>query len=177
MIMTPEVRKQFKGFVYPAEVIMCAIYKKFRFGLSYRDLEELFTMRGIQVDHATLARWVIRFTDIFELRFRKRKKQVYHSWRMDETYIKIKGVWHYLYRAVDKYGATIDFLLCTNRNKASAKAFFRKAMKNNGDPNTINIDKSGSNTYALEDINKSRDKHNQIKVRQNKYLNNIITRI
>ena len=89
-------------------------------------------------------------------------------------YIKIKGVWHYLYRAVDKYGATIDFLLCTNRNKASAKAFFRKAMKNNGDPNTINIDKSGSNTYALEDINKSRDKHNQIKVRQNKYLNNII---
>ena len=174
MILNANLKRYFKGFVYPAEIIMCAVYKKCRFGLSYRDIEELFSMRGLQIDHATLARWVLRFVGILEMQFRKRKKQVHHSWRMDETYIKVKGRWYYLYRAVDKYGATVDFLLKENRDKQAAKAFFRKAMKDNGDPSVVNIDKSGSNTYALADINKERGENNQIKIRQSKYLNNII---
>ncbi|WPX96390.1 IS6 family transposase [Candidatus Bandiella woodruffii] len=111
---------------------------------------------------------------ILEGRFRKRKKPVNGSWRMDETYIKVKGKWVYLYRAVDKYGDTIDFMLRAKRDKRAAKAFFRKAIKSSGQPIKVNIDKSGSNTSALNSINKPLSKEDQIEIRHNKYLNNRI---
>src|SRR3954470_5616090 len=101
----------FKGHWFPKVVILQAVYFKLRFSLSYRDVEELLSIRGVTVDHATIQRWVYKFTPFMEETFRKRKKGVRDSWRMDETYIRVKGAWMYLYRAVDKAGNTIDFLL------------------------------------------------------------------
>lgn len=122
---------------------------KCRFSLSYRDLEAMDTIRGISIDHATLQRWVIRFTALIDQQVRHKKKRVGFRWRMDETYIKVNGKSMYLYRAVDTDGDTIDFLFRKHRDKASALAFFRKAIKNNGKPESINIDKSGSNMSAV----------------------------
>src|SRR5690349_11828776 len=116
------------------------------YSLSYRDIEELMLERGTPVDHSTLNRWVIFYSPLLEEEFRKNnKRKVGSSWRMDETHIKIKGVWHYFYRAVDKDGNTIDFMLSKNRVEAAAKAFFTKAIDSNGLPEKITIDKSGAN--------------------------------
>ena len=162
----------FKGHSFPKSVIIQAVYFKFRFGLSYRDIEELLFIRGVKVDHSTLQRWVFKFTPLLEKEFRARKKPVGNRWRMDETYIKVKGQWCYLYRAVDKAGCTIDFLLTKRRQRMSAQSFLIKAIKNNGKPELINIDKSGSNTHAIRVYNKR--SFSKIKIRQCKYLNNIV---
>jgi transposase-like protein len=128
----------------------------------------------VNIDDATLQRRVIKFMPILEGRFRKRKKAVNGSWIMDETYIKVKGKWVYLYRAVDKYGDTIDYMLRAKIDKSAAKAFFQKAIKSSRGTIKVNIDKSGSNTSALNSINKALSQKDQIKIRQNKYLNNRI---
>ena len=176
MRLDPQLHHYFKGFVYPADIILTAVYMKCRFSLSYRDIEELCQMRGLPLDHSTVQRWIIRFIPLIDKVYKKSKKPVNGSWRMDETYIKVKGKRTYLYRAVDKYGKTIDFLLRAKRDKVAAKAFFKKAIKSSGKPCKVNIDKSGSNTYALEDINDDycQDEQEQIEIRQNKYLNNRI---
>lgn len=153
---------------------MLFVYMKCRFSLSYRDLEEIVSIRVAQVDHATLQRWVIRFVPLIDAAVRKRKKPIGNSWRMDETYIKVNGCWVYLYRAVDSLGNTIEFLLRKHRDADAAKAFFRKAFKYNGHPEKIAIDKSGSNISALKAANKTLPKDQQIEVRQVKYLNNIV---
>ena len=147
---------------------------KCRFSLSYRDLEEISIIRGLKIDRATIARWVIRFVPLLDQEIRKRKKPTGSSWRMDETYIKIKCRWFYLYRAVDSAGQTIDFLLRKHRDNMAAKAFFRKAIRNNNNPEKIAIDKSVSNISALNDINADLPQKEQIKIRQTKYLNNIV---
>jgi len=147
---------------------------KCRFSLSYRDLEEMAGIRGAVIDHATLQRWLIRFAPLIDKKVRKRKRPTGGSWRMDETYIKINGKWVYLYRAVDSCGNTIEFLLRKYRDAVAAKAFFRKAFRNNGTPDKVAIDKSGSNTCALNAFNETRPKEQKIEIRQNKYLNNII---
>ena len=153
---------------------MQGVYWYCRYSLSYRDIEELMNERGVEVDHSTLQRWVEAFIPLIEGQVRRRKKPVNGSWRMDETYIKVKREWHYLYRAVDKEGNTIDFLLCKNRDTETAKRFFKKAIENNGVPVKINIDKSGANTAALEEINQERKIAGKepIEVRRIKYLNN-----
>ena len=153
---------------------MLFVYMKCRFSLSYRDLEEMASIRGAVIDHATLQRWLIRFVPLIDKEVRKRKRPVGSSWRMDETYIKINGKWVYLYRAVDSYGNTIEFLLRKYRDAVAAKAFFRKAFKNNGIPGSVTIDKSGSNTCALNSFNENLPDEQKIAIRQNKYLNNII---
>jgi putative transposase len=94
----------FKGHRFPKEIILQAVYFKLRFSLNYRDVEELLSFRGVRVDHATVQRWVYKFTPLIESYFRKRMTPVGTSWRMDETSIKVKGEWMYLYRAVDKGG-------------------------------------------------------------------------
>lgn len=153
---------------------MLFVYMKCRFSLSYRDLEEMASIRGATIDHATLHRWVIKFVSLIDMRVRKYKKPLGNSWRMDETYIKVNGSWVYLYRAVDSLGNTVEFLLRKYRDAAAAKAFFRKAFKNNGHPEKVTIDKSGSNISALSSANKDLPEDKQIEVRQVKYLNNII---
>ena len=162
----------FKHHCFPKEIILQAVYFKLRFSLSYRDVEEILQIRGVSVDHATIQRWVFKFTPIMEQEFRKRKKPVGKRWRMDETYIKVKGQWRYLYRAVDKEGKTVDFLLTKRRQRMSAQSFLIKAIKNNGVPEIINIDKSGSNTGAIKVYN--RRSFSNIEIRQCKYLNNIV---
>lgn len=166
--------KYFKNHEYGPEIIMISLYMKGRYSLSYREIEEIGGLRGLSIDHATLQIWVIKFMPILEGRFRKRKKPINGSWRMDETYIKVKGKWVYLYRAVDKYGDTIDFMLGATRDKRAAKAFFKKAIKYNGSPAKINIDKSGSNKSSLDSINKPLPEENKIEISHNKYLNNRI---
>ena len=128
--------------------------------------------RGIEVDHSTVHRWVIKLLPLFEKTFRKHKRPVGKSWRMDETYIKVKDQWKYLYRAVDKTGKTIDFLFRAKRGKVAAQRFFEKSIAQNGVPETVAIDKSGSNLTALHAVNAERD--TPIKVRQVKCLNNVV---
>ena len=159
---------------YPRVVILQAVYLKLRFTLSYRDVEELLLIRGVKVDHSTIQRWVFKFSKEVEKNMHKRKKQVCDSWRMDETYIKVKGRDMYLYRAVDKYGNTVDFLLTKRRQKMSAQKFFNKAIGNNGKPRIVNIDKSGVNSSAILTVNKRSLSSKKIKIRKVKYLNNII---
>ncbi|MDB4052091.1 IS6 family transposase [Flavobacteriales bacterium] len=164
----------FERHRYPRVIILQAVYFKLRFTLSYRDVEELMSIRGIKVDHSTIQRWVFKFSKEVEKNMHKRKKQVCDSWRMDETYIKVKGRDMYLYRAVDKYGNTVDFFLTRRRQKMSAQKFFNKAIGNNGKPRIVNIDKSGANSSAILTVNKRSLSTKKIKIRKVKYLNNII---
>ncbi|KAF2328063.1 IS6 family transposase [Flavobacterium ginsenosidimutans] len=161
-----------KGHCYPKYVILQAVYFKLRFTLSYRDVEEIMKIRGVIVDHATIQRWVYKFAPSLEAEMKKRKGRVGTSWRLDETYIKVKGIWCYLHRAVDRSGNTVDFLLTKRRQRMSAQSFLIKAISNNCSPRVINIDKSGSNTAAIKVYNKR--SFSKIKIRQCKYLNNIV---
>jgi putative transposase len=137
-----------------------------------RNLEEMMAERGVSVDHSPVRRWAIKLLPVLEKAFRRRKHLVCKNWRVDETYIKVKGHWKYLYRAVDKVGNTIDFLLRAHRDKAAARRYFEKSIAQNGEPETVTIDKSGANLAALEAINAERE--TPIRIRQTKYLNNII---
>lgn len=162
----------FKGRHYQQDIILQCVRWYVAYSLSYRDLEELMQERGYDVDHSTVQRWVVHYAPRIEKVFRKSKKRTGLWWRMDETYIKIKGKWRYHYRAVDKEGKTIDFLLTVKRDKKAAKRFFTKAIGSSGKPSLINIDKSGSNTAAIKQYN--HDENKRIKIRQCKYLNNVI---
>jgi putative transposase len=162
----------FKGMRFPIDVILVCIRWYAAYPLSYRHLDEMMEERGVSVDHSTINRWTIRFLPLIEKMARKHKRPVGASWRMDETYIKVKGVWKYLYRAVDKQGKTVDFMLTAKRDMAAAKRFFDKAMEANGDPDKVAMDKSGANKGAIDSLNAGRDV--PIIVRQVKYLNNIV---
>ena len=164
----------FKHHRFPKSIILQAVYFKLRFTLSYRDLEELLQIRGVEVDHSTIQRWVFKFSPEVEKNMNKRKRQVGSSWRMDETYIKVGGKDRYLYRAVDKFGNTVDFLLTKRRMKGSAQKFLNKAIGNNSKPRVINIDKSGANKSGIRSINRELLTVKKIKIRQCKYLNNIV---
>ena len=161
-----------KGMRFPIDIILVCIRWYAAYPLSYRHLEEIMQERGVFVDHSSINRWAVRFLPLLEKLFRKHKRQVGSSWRMDETYIKVKGTWKYLYRAVDKEGKTVDFLLTARRDKAAALRFFEKSMKTNGVPEKVTMDKSGANKAAMDEINARGDA--PIIVRQVKYLNNIV---
>ena len=165
----------FKGRHFKKTIILMAVRWYLAYALSYRNIEELMEERGVGVDHSTINRWVINYSPKLEAEFsRKYKRTIGSSWRMDETYIKVKENWCYLYRAVDKSGATIDFMLAKNRDEAAAKRFFNKAISYSGIPEKITIDKSGANNAALKSITKRHIDSDNIEVRQIKYLNNII---
>jgi putative transposase len=142
------------------------------YSLSFRNIEETMAERGVFVDHSTLHRWSIKMLPVLTAMFRRRKRPVGGGWRMDETYVKVCGQWKYLYRAVDRDGDTVDFLLRAKRDHAAARAFFERAIDLHGVPEKITIDKSGANTAATTPM--QADSGLPIELRQSKYLNNIV---
>lgn len=168
----------FSGHHFPKAVILLAVRYYVAYQLSYRNIEEIFKERGIKVYHATLNRWVIKFTPLLEETFRKKKRQTHGSWRMDETYIKVKGRWVYYYRAVDKYGDVFDFYLSEKRDEPAAMRFLKRAIDNNGLPYKVVIDKSGANMAALDKLNirlwLMGGMLFMVEVLDVKYLNNIV---
>ena len=142
----------FKGRHFQQEMILQSIRWYLAYSLSYRDVEEIMKERGFEVDHSTIQRWVFHYSPKLEKAFHKRKKRPGDRWRLDETYIKVKGQWKYFYRAVDKAGNTIDFLLTAKRDKKAALRFLTKAIGSNGKPSLINIDKSRANKAAIRDV-------------------------
>lgn len=112
-----------KGHCYLNSIILQKVYFKLRFALSYRDIEHIMKMLGVKLDHCTIQRWVYKFTPFIEAQMMRRKKEIGTSGRIDETYIKVKGTWSYLYRAVDKFGKTVDFLLTKRRQRMSVQSF------------------------------------------------------
>src|SRR5713226_13825 len=162
----------FKGAHFPQEIILMGVRWYLAYPLSYRHVEELMEERGVRLDHATLQRWVVKYSPQLEEAFHRRKRPVWVSWRMDETYIKIKGQWYSLSRAVDKTGQTIDFLLTEHRDEHAAKRFLTKAIRRHGVPEKITIDGSAANEAAIKSHNEEHG--TAIAIRQIKYLNNIV---
>ena len=136
----------FKWRQYSAEIILLCVRWYLRYSLSYRDLEEMMTERGLGVDHTTIYRWVQDYAAELDKRSRPYLKQTNDSWRVDETYIKVRCVWMYLYRAVDSAGQTLDFLLNETRSTQAAKRFFKKVLDRYqiAPPRVINVDKKPS---------------------------------
>jgi transposase-like protein len=170
--LNPAVAKVLKRLHYPLDVMLVCVRWYVAYPLSLRNLEEMMAERGVAVDHSTVHRWAIKLLPVLEKAFRRCKRAVGKRWRMEETYVKVRGEWQYLYRAVDKDGNTVDFLLCAKRNEAAARRYFERSIDRNGAPETVTIDKSGANLAALEAINAERK--TPIRIRQNKYLNNLI---
>ncbi len=151
------------------------------YNLSLRNLEEMMAERGISVDHATIHRWVVRYSTELLKRFNARKRAVTGKWHVDETYIKVRGRWMYLYRAIDSNGDTVEFWFSERRNLSAAKRFLRKALKRHGRPERIVIDGSRTNREAIVSCDiadrlqdNSRRKLKPIRIRQSAYLNNRI---
>ena len=163
---------EFKGSHFERDVILWGIRWYVAFPISYRQLEEMMEERGVAVDHATLNRWVLKYLPLLEREFWLRNRSVGSSWRLDETYVRVKGTWKYLYRAVDKAGATVDFLLTAKRDRKAALRFLRRAIGHHGVPKKITIDKSGANTAAIEKYNAEHDAG--MEIHQVKHLNNIV---
>lgn len=167
----------FKGNHFPKSVILYAVYFYVRYGVSYRDLEEIMAERGVEIDHATLNRWVVKFSPLMAANAEARKKPTASSWRMDETYIKVRGKWVYLYRAVDRDGQTLDFMLSERRDTAAARRFFKRAVGTNSIPDRIAINKSSANLAGLQSLNvilKFTGVGRIIGIVQSKYLKNIV---
>jgi putative transposase len=170
--MNETLRRVFIRLHYPIEVILTCVRWYVAYPLSLRQLQEMMAERGVAVDHSTIHRWAIKLLPVLAAVCRRRKRPVGKSWRMDETYIKVAGQWKYLYRAVDKSGATVDFLLRAKRDHAAARAFFERAIGLHDVPEKVAIDKSGSNTAAI--VSMQADSGLAIAMRQSKYLNNIV---
>ena len=165
----------FKGTQFPKAVILHAVFFYVRYAVSYRDLEEIMAERGVTVDYATLNRWVVKFSPLIAANAQSRKRATANSWRMDETYIRVRGKWTYLYRAVDQEGQTLDFTLSERRDLAAAGRFFKQGIGTNGVPDRVFIDKSGANLAGLMAVNvilKFTGAGQIVTIRQVKYLNN-----
>lgn len=164
----------FKWRHYQPEIILLCVRWYLRYPLSYRQLEEMMRERGLGVDHTTIYRWVQKYSPELEKRIRPHLRAVGKSWRVDETYIKIKGSWKYLYRAIDSDGNTIDFMLSATRNKRAAYRFFKKILKNQDSPRVINTDKNPAYPIAIKQLKSEKSLQQTTILRRNKYLNNIL---
>ena len=158
---------------YPLEVMLVCVRWYAAYPLSFRNIEEMMAERAVFVDHSTLHRWSIKMLPVLTVMFRRHKRPVGRNWRMDETYIKVADQWKYLYRAVDRDGDTVDFLLHAKRDHAAARAFFERAIGLHDVPEKITIDKSGANAAAAV-LSIQADSGLFIEMRQSKYLNNIV---
>jgi transposase, IS6 family len=166
----------FKRRRFPAEIILLCVRWYCRYGISYRDLEEMMDERGVAVDHVTLYRWVQRYAPELEKRVRWYQGYRSSSWRVDETYVRVGGKWKYLFRAVDKQGRLIDFMLSDRRNTKAARRFLAKALKvmRNWPPVSITTDKLGSYPKALRRLKREGELKDTVRHRTSKYLNNRI---
>ena len=166
----------FKGRQFTAEVILWAVRWYLMFPISYRDLELMLLDRGVAVDHTSIFRWIQAYAVELEKRIRPHLCMSNGSWRVDETYVKVKGRWTYLYRAVDSRGQTIDFLLSAKRDAEAAKRFFRKALAqpHTVNPRTISVDKNAAYPKAVAEMKRNSELWRLSRLRQAKFLNNII---
>jgi transposase-like protein len=158
------------------ELILCAVRWYLRYSLSFRDVEELLSERGLEADHTTIWRWVQRYGPELEERLRRHLKPTNKSWRVDETYVRVKGRWCYLYRAIDSTGATIDFVLSGLRDAATAKRLFRKALTDpsHPQPRVINTDQARLYVAAISGVKKEGILRRRCRHRPVQYLNNIL---
>ena len=172
----PSVCGLFKWRQFEPEVILLAVGWYLRFSLSYRDVEELLAERGLLVDHVTVWRWVQRYAPEIQRRLQTRLRPTNDSWRVDETYIRVKGKWVYLYRAVDSTGATIDFLLSAKRDAAAAERFLAKALggENHPAPRVINTDKHAGYPPAIAQLKAEGALEENCRHRPVQYLNNVL---
>ncbi len=164
----------FKGRHFDRLLIIQSVRWYITYKLSYRDVCEMMAERGVTVVHTTVMRWVQHYVPVFEKRWMKYARPTGSSWRVDETYIKVKGKWTYLYRAVDKQGRTVDFLLSEKRDMAAAKRFFIKAIQNNEAPAKITLDGYEASHRAVAELKAEGVLPESVEVRTSKYLNNLI---
>ena len=166
----------FKGRPFTAEVILWAVRWYLMFPISHRDLELMLQDRGVTVDHTTIFRWIQAYAAELEKRIRPQLRLSNGSWRVDETYVKVKGRWTYLYRAVDSRGQTIDVLLSAKRDAEAAKRFFRKALgqPHTVNPRTITVDKNPAYPCAVEQMKEDGELWQRSRLRRCKFLNNIV---
>ena len=161
----------FKGRHFDREIIVLCVRWYLTFKLSSRDLVQMMAERGITLTHTTILRWVQRYVPEFEKRWSRYARPVGDSWRVDETYLKIRGQWVYLYR-VDKQGRTVDFLLSKRRDVAAAKRFFSKATKQHGAPRVITLDGYAASHRAVAKLKTSGILPLRVQVRS--FLNNVV---
>jgi transposase-like protein len=161
----------FKGRHFDREIIVLCVRWYLRYKLSSRDLVQMMAERGIEVTHTTILRWIQRFVPEFEKRWSQYSRPVGRSWGCDETYIKVRGRWTYLYRAVDKQGRTVDFLLSERRD---VERFFSKAMRKHGTPRVITLDAYAASHRAITELQSAGTLARRVAIRSNKYLNNVV---
>ena len=166
----------FKWRHFQSEIILLCVRWYLRYSLSYRDLEEMMLERGIQVDHTTIYRWVQAYSPELDKRCRRYLRPTNDSWRVDETYIKVKGVWKYLYRAVDSEGNSLDFLLSAKRDAKAAKRFLKKVLSapHTQTPRVITVDQNAAYPPAIDGLKADESLPETTETRQVKYLNNIV---
>ena len=169
-------KQPFKWKHFEGEIILLCVRWYLKYALSYRNLEEIMVERGLSVDHTTIYRWVMIYAPQIEKRSRNYLQSTNDSWRVDETYIKVKGKWKYLYRAVDSNGETLDFMFSAKRDCQAAQRFLLKVLKakHNRHPRVINVDQNPAYPPAIEELKKVGLLSEKCELRQNKYLNNII---
>jgi transposase-like protein len=148
----PVLPSVFKGFRFPPEIIVLAVRWYLRFGLSYRDVEELLAERGIEVDHLTVYRWVQRFTPLLADAARPCRHTVGDRWYVDETYVKVAGRWRYVYRAVDQYGQIIDVYVSGSRDTQAARRFFMTALRAHGEPAEVVTDRAWTLVAVVDEL-------------------------
>jgi transposase-like protein len=166
----------FKWKHFVGEIILQTVRWYLKYPLSYRNLKEMMAERGIKVDHTTIMRWVHQYSPEIEKKIRRHLRPTNDSWRVDETYIKVKVKWKYLYRAADSDGDTIDFMLSSKRDRNAAKRFFKKALSSNHNqiPRVITVDKNPAYPPAIDELKNEKKLSKNIEIRQVKYLNNIV---
>ena len=164
----------FKGQHFQDDIILLNVRWYCRYGLSYRNLEEMMAERGLGVDHSTIHRWVLQYAPELDKRCRRHLRPTGDSWKVDETYIKVKGQWKYLYRAVDESGQTLDFMLSAKRDAKAAKRFFRKVLKgkHTQTPQVINVDQNPAYPKAVKQLKEEQQFPQTTQLRPVRYLNN-----
>ncbi|MFJ8260145.1 IS6 family transposase [Peribacillus asahii] len=171
-----EKENLFKWKHYQPDIILLTVRWYLRYNLSFHDLVEMMEERGLFIAHTTIMRWVHQYGPELDERVRRHLKTTNDSWRVDETYVKVKGQWMYLYRTVNSEGNTIDFYLSESRDKEAAKCFFKKALAASHicKPRVITVDKNPAYPVAIQELKEEKSMPEGIQIRQVRYLNNIV---